>query len=981
MAVSSIGYKITGNAQAIVNVPAGVQIAYVPDPIGSAAIIFYEMGALLGRAGATAGVSRYGIGRVNTPGNPDDLLSYTTYFQPTTAMTGPTGGAIVLKDLGSPVLGQSGLQYALVLANISQATTLGAIQKSVYTGRVNYDYYTKANLTSIPTNPIGGTVPTEGNEFGHLALWATGEVNVAPNTPTSITPSGTIVSTDTTPVITANFADDNETLPNGKSFDELRGVRVQVRRLSDQVLFWNYQYEASDAETAARQSSIEYAGTALAAGVDYQVRVGHRDIAGSWSPWSDWTSFIINAGGTVVPLTPSGKQNGQTPAFTGSWSHPNPLNANAAIVRILDDAGNVVQTMSKSSPYTLSPTVASGGTITVPWANTGFTTLTRGKSYAAQMMARDTASAWGNSDRWSSSVSFTINATPGVPVVTSPANAQTYGYAPPTIEVSASDKDDATSGLTVTLEILRHDGTSVQRVMTYNATKNRFQYTPVVSTDERQLITRAGTITSGSFTITVPANWKGGPFTTAAIQWNDTAATIQTRLEALANVGAGNVFVSGGPVSTTNVTINFFNELGGKDLAQITVTSSLVGGGTITPSTTQAGVAQDYVQVTTTVVDWQQPIQFRAKAGDGTSESAWSAYKTMTVRKVPQVTLTNPADTDVVTTSTYRVQWVVNAGGPQVKYRVYVVAIDGSGVPLPSVYLVDTGDVVSTNAFHDLANLRNNYSYQIFVEVVDGTGLRGQGGTPNIFTVTFTPPEAVTGFVAGSSALQASTGGDAIRLGWDASLRPNSDFRWYDIYRISLAETAETRVPVLLRRITEIGQTTWIDPFPASGVIYEYTLYQTIRIGLDDVQSIAATANGSVDIHNVVLKSVLEPESYGIELRYKSGSAGFMASRRNIDAKKIRPVAGKLGRTVRSQYRAWEDTGAFEIVSDRFGSATDRIAKFEALDENADTICLQTFDGLRRFVTIDEVGFDRFSTEHVVLTLKVSEEYYREGEA
>lgn len=981
MADARIGYYNTGASPAYGSIAADTQIAYVPDPIGNTALIFYEMGARIGRSGSTAGLTRFGIGNVNDGGDPSSLLGYTTYFQPTTQMVSGAGGAAIVRDLFTPVLGRSKTAYALAMTSANQPLGFGAILKANYAGRVNYDYYTRANASSAFTDPIGGSVPTPGNEFGHIALWATGEINVAPNKPTGITPSGTIVSTDTTPVITANFSDDNENLPNGKTFDKLDWVRVQVRRKSDQVSFWGFSYEPTDAEILARQSSIEYAGSALSAGVTYQVRVSHRDIAGAWSEYSDWTDFTINAGGTVTAATPTGKQNSTTPGpFVGGWQHPNPLNADRVIVRIEDGQGNIVQTMSKSSPFTLSPTVASGENISIAWADTGFTALTRGRAYYFRMMARDTGTAWGNSDQWSNRIGFTINATPGVPVLYSPANAKTFGFSPPLIEVVASDKDDVTSTLTVTVEFVRHDGTTVQRTMSYNATTGRFEYTPVAGTDERQLITRSGTISGGSFTIQVPANFKGGPFTTVGINWNDNAATIEGKIEALANVGAGNVMVTGGPVSTTNVTINFRNELGGKDLGQIVLNSSLTGGGSITPSTTVAGVAQDYVSTSLSDTAWNQALQWRARASDGVSTSDWSSYRAMTISQAPSVTLTSPTNGSTVTTATHRVTWTVNLG-VQAKYRVVVEAVDAFGSPIvPTPYFLDTGDIVSTNTYHDIANLRNGLDYLIFVEVVDAAGLRGVGGTPYQFSVAFTPPEAITNFVAGPKALQASTGDDAMGLNWTASQRPNTTFRYYELYRQTLTEEGVRSPLTLLRRIYEIAQTSFVDPFPIPGVVNEYTLYQTILIGLDEVTSLPAVANGSIDVDHVVLKSVKEPETYGVELRYKSGTAGFMVSRRTNDARKVRPVSGSVGRTIKSSYRAWEDSGTFEIVTDRFQTAAQVLARFEALDVNADTVCIQDFTGVRRFVTIDELQLTRFGTERAQLTIKVSEEYYVEGE-
>ncbi len=80
--------------------------------------------------------------------------------------------------------------------------------------------------------------------------------------------------------------------------------------------------------------------------------------------------------------------------------------------------------------------------------------------------------------------------------------------------------------------------------------------------DEIQQVAITGSPTGGSFTLTF------GGQTTAAIQWNDTAATVQTRLAALSSIGAGNVGVSGGPGPATPFAVTRLQ--GGVALAIIT---------------------------------------------------------------------------------------------------------------------------------------------------------------------------------------------------------------------------------------------------------------------------------------------------------------------------------------------------------------------------------------------------------------------------
>lgn len=105
-------------------------------------------------------------------------------------------------------------------------------------------------------------------------------------------------------------------------------------------------------------------------------------------------------------------------------------------------------------------------------------------------------------------------------------------------------------------------------------------------TDEEQQIAKSGTVTAGTFTITYSSQ------TTGNINFDATAAQIQTALEALSNLAPGDVVVSGGPISTTPVVIIFQGTLKGTNVAQVTVDSTgLTGGGTYVPSTLIAGGA------------------------------------------------------------------------------------------------------------------------------------------------------------------------------------------------------------------------------------------------------------------------------------------------------------------------------------------------------------------------------------------------------
>ena len=108
-------------------------------------------------------------------------------------------------------------------------------------------------------------------------------------------------------------------------------------------------------------------------------------------------------------------------------------------------------------------------------------------------------------------------------------------------------------------------------------------------TSEQQTITVTGTPTGGTFTLT----FNGA--TTAAIAYNAAASAVVTALEALPNIGAGNVTGSGGALPGTPVVITFANQLAKQNVNQMTAAHAFTGGTTpaIAVTTTTAGSALD----------------------------------------------------------------------------------------------------------------------------------------------------------------------------------------------------------------------------------------------------------------------------------------------------------------------------------------------------------------------------------------------------
>jgi hypothetical protein len=117
-------------------------------------------------------------------------------------------------------------------------------------------------------------------------------------------------------------------------------------------------------------------------------------------------------------------------------------------------------------------------------------------------------------------------------------------------------------------------------------------------TAETQTLTKAGTVSGGTFTLSYEGE------VTTAIAWDATAADVQAALEALSTIGLGGVVVTGGPLNTGPFTVAFKGQSG--DLpALVADTTNLTGAGagvTVAEGTKGTAGANDGRQTTSNIV-------------------------------------------------------------------------------------------------------------------------------------------------------------------------------------------------------------------------------------------------------------------------------------------------------------------------------------------------------------------------------------------
>lgn len=148
-------------------------------------------------------------------------------------------------------------------------------------------------------------------------------------------------------------------------------------------------------------------------------------------------------------------------------------------------------------------------------------------------------------------------------------------------------------------------------------------FDPAVTGCEVQTLTITGTPTGGTFTMTYAGQ------TTASIAYNATAATVQTALEALSNIGAGNVACAGGPLPGSAVTVTFTGELASKDVVLMTTTDSLTGG--TAPASSVATTTPAWAWTNLGHTSREDLPEFGFDGGDSEVKGTWqnSAVKTV----------------------------------------------------------------------------------------------------------------------------------------------------------------------------------------------------------------------------------------------------------------------------------------------------------------------------------------------------------------
>lgn len=512
---ASYGYVNTGSSPGFAEAIQEYARAYTDNPVSLNMWGVNFRGRLGGFPSAGNPVFRLVAWEANSSNVPTNRAAYSEERTATVPMDGGGSGSVFTipvtnTDNGSPtndsVMLWSGKSYPLGVQADDADIRIGMIFAASLSGKVNSNLFQRQSAQSgtIPPTTFGSYFSTYA---GHLTIWIEGYLNEAPRVPVDRSPSGTISSPS--PTFTSTFRDRNGAWGTGNggydSGDKLKRYRIQVRRVSDQVVVWApAAFSATSGESNSDSTSKAYGGSNLTLGVAYEWRIQHQDQFEEWGDWSGWLQFTPAQAGYVFTnaSTPSGKIEVITGiTFGGSWTHQGSASTNAVQIR-LKEGGTVVQTSGVISK-TVASSVSPGTAFTITWSDSGFANLDWGHAYTYEIRARDTSNVWSD---WSDGRAFRTNAVPATPSNLIPSNGQ-VSTSFPLLRCNASDPDadDTGANLTVKAIITRPNASTTTVTMSYVSGEYRFQTTgtQITATGTYSWVAYSGdgTVWSGGTTV------------------------------------------------------------------------------------------------------------------------------------------------------------------------------------------------------------------------------------------------------------------------------------------------------------------------------------------------------------------------------------------------------------------------------------------------------------------------------------------------
>ncbi len=210
--------------------------------------------------------------------------------------------------------------------------------------------------------------------------------------------------------------------------------------------------------------------------------------------------------------------------------------------------------------------------------------------------------------------------------------------------------------------------------------------------NEKQLITLPGNPTGGTFTLTFQSQ------TTSGIAYDASPATLQSALEALSNIGSGDVTVTTGSVS--GWLVEFTETLGSQDLALLTASGTNLSGGVVATSTSQPALTPLNETVLVTLGTEVSGGTFTLSHGDHTTANiAHDATATTITAALEALAHLSSGDIDV--SGNPSGPWTIEFTGTQAATDVGEVTANGDNLTGTSTQTISiTSLTTPTGPFH-----------------------------------------------------------------------------------------------------------------------------------------------------------------------------------------------------------------------------------------------------------------------------------------
>ena len=868
---------------------------------------------LVGRRGSSTPECRGFIYDLASGATPTSRRAYTEKFLPSNQMLTGSDGQQYYPDIAwvndgaSPDDAQDvvqlwkGKHYLFGVTAYGKQLTHGMRAAAEIPDRDYYWFKYDNNLSSsIPPS----TFDLDSTTYeGHMTVAVEGQVNSKPTLGT-IVPANAATVTTLTPTFTVNFVDADAALG-----DKMTKVWIQVRQQGQTTLKWSLNGDAATSgERSAAQVNRVYAGSALAYATTYEVQYKVADSFNEESAWSGWRTFTVAAAGTVgTPTAPTGKVETVTPSpFTAVWTHATGLSAKTA--RVLLYRNNIL--VGTVADVTLSPQVANGGTISVTFAQTGYANLLPGGLYEVAMQAQDTANVWSTI---SARKTFTVNAPPNLPTIQTPPNGSIVTSRPPMV-INVTDKDDTqATGLEPILLFLDarpHSNGAFAAATTGFA----FLSESIAFTDSLSWASGIGNLANGSADISISAV-PGTANQSLVYEFSDQFPVLvgftythsvwlrkdhATDLDANGRINwynASNVLISSTDAADIDDTAGTFFESRPSGVAPATATyykmavriknpatsiggtrhiyvddASVVGMGVrVSATTTYNGTLQRWQFTPTSTqmptIDRQYGIQ--ATGWDGTYYSGGvTSLAAATLTSIllvnyttgPIITVTAPTASQVYTTDSPFYTFAMTGGGTQATLRAIITKASDGSLVWDSGFV---GSIASTGVQQAAGFLRDQGAYLGTFGAKNTLGVEGYAA-PVAFSVDYVDPPALSNVVATLVTNNLDISPSGIRVRWDPTAYPPTQFVAYLVYR-GLVGAIEPKE--LIAEITNISVDHWDDFLSVSGESYEYDVRQVVLINLDTLTSAPALAQNTLVLQATVIHDVLLP-GYRLVMRY-----------------------------------------------------------------------------------------------------------------